>query len=143
MTFIETKFAQPIHETYSSQYIITSAISENLSFGNIDGDKRKIGALSYPSVSHPSRSENVVIHPDIVDKCLRLDYVEEIEITDVKGQQIQIKYTDVCSSFEDNKIIWAGRKKQWNLPPGALIKVTAEPDGWVVRDEKGNIVNPD
>ncbi|MBY4715846.1 hypothetical protein [Burkholderia cepacia] len=142
LTFFETKFSQPIHETYSSQYKITSAISEKLSSGELIGDHRVIGAVSYPSVVHPSRSENLAIRTAVVDKCLQLDYVEEILVTNVQGNTISVDRTDFSSNFDGDNIIWTGKPIHWTMGPGTKLVVTAEPDGWIARDENGNVVNP-
>ncbi len=87
-SFFGTKFTQPIHKTYSSQYKITSAISEVMIQDYITPPKNKItkyptelGALIYRSVSHTSRADCSAIKPHIADECLSLDYVEEITIT--------------------------------------------------------------
>jgi len=142
-TFFETKFAQPIHATYSSQYKITSAIAERLSQGNVVGrDDLTMGALSYPSVSHPARSENIAIQPVIVDSCLRLDYAEEMEIKEVRGKKIDYSRTDFCSHFPNGKIEWEGQILHWTVPPSSRITLTVEADGWIARDETGQIVNP-
>lgn len=141
-TYFETKFSQPVHDTYSSQYKITSAISEKLSTGNVIGGTIPFGGLTYPSVAHPNRSENIVVQPHIVDECLRLDYVEELLVTAVDGYTISYDRKDFSSNFEDGKIHWAGSPMKWTLPPGSTLTMTAEADGWVARDERGNIVNP-
>jgi len=141
-TFFETKFSQPIHEKYSSQYKITSAIAERLSFGNLDGDRRKIGAITYPSVSHPGRSENLAIRPEIVDSCLKLGYVEELYVTAVEETKISYNRTDFCANFDGENIKWEGKILHWTIPPGGQVTAIAEQDGWVLRDEQGNIVNP-
>lgn len=143
LTFFETKFIQPIHETYSSQYKITSAIAERMSKGDLELNKGiEIGAISYPSVSHPARSENLAIRPEIVDTCLQLDYVEEITVKEVIGKKIEYSHTNFSARFSGGKIEWEDKPIHWTVPPGALMAFVAEPDGWVARDEKGNIVNP-
>lgn len=141
-TYFETKFSQPVHETYSSQYKITSSISETLSTGNVIGGTAPIGGLTYPSVVHPNRSENIAVQPHIVDQCLRLDYVEELLVTAVDGYIIRYDRKDFSSNFEDGKIHWSGVPLKWTLPPGSMGTMTVEADGWIVRDEQGNIVNP-
>lgn len=142
-TYFETKFSQPVHETYSSQYKITSAISETLSSGNvIAGPPIPIGGLTYPSVAHPNRSENIAVQPHIADQCLRLDYVEELLVTAVDGYIIRYDRKDFSANFEGGKIHWSGSPMRWTLPPGRMVTMTAEADGWVARDEQGNIVNP-
>lgn len=142
LTFFETRFSQPVHETYSSQHKVTAAITEHMATGNLV-EGRLIGGLGYPSVAHPSRSENIVIRPEVVDSCLKLDYVEEISILKVENNIISVSYTDFSSDFEGGNIHWSGSPKKWSLPSGAKFTLTAEPDGWVARDEDGNIVNPD
>lgn len=148
-TFFETRFSQRIHQTYSSEYKITSAIAEHMSKGNINnrevlesGNGADIGAISYPSVSHPSRSENLAIRPEIVDRHLKLDYLEEISIIDVRDQVIEYKRTNFASHFPNGQIEWQDKILHWTVPAGSLYKATAEPDGWIVRDEHGNVVNP-
>lgn len=141
-TYFETKFSQPVHDTYSSQYKITSAISEKLSTGNVIGGTIPFGGLTYPSVAHPNRSENIAVQPHIVDECLRLDYVEELLVTAVDGYTISYDRKDFSSNFEDGKINWAGSPMKWTLPPDSTLIMTVEADGWVARDERGNIVNP-
>lgn len=141
--YFETKFCQPVHETYSSQYKITSAIAEKLSSGNvIAGPAIPIGGLTYPSVAHPNRSENIAVQPHIADQCLRLDYVEELLVTAVDGYIIRYDRKDFSPNFEDGKIRWSGKPLKWTLPPGSIGLVTREADGLIVRDERGNIVNP-
>ncbi len=148
VTFFETRFSQPIHETYSSQYKITAAIAEHLSRGNImNGENTnfkgvEIGALSYPSVSHPARSENIAIRPAIADRCLRLDYVEEMLVDEVIGKTIRYTRTNFASTFPEGNIAWKDTIIHWKVPPHSRVTVTAEQDGWVARDESGNIVNP-
>ncbi|MGZ7179032.1 RES family NAD+ phosphorylase [Burkholderia gladioli] len=144
LTFFETKFAQPIHETYSSQYKITAAITEKLTTGGIvNGDSRSLGGLTYPSVAHPGRSENLAVRPEIVDQCLRLDYAEEWTITEVHEEgKISFNRTDFASDFTSDDIKWTAKALHWTLAPGEEVTVTAEHDGWVARDKNGNIVNP-
>ncbi|TDY22576.1 RES domain-containing protein [Paraburkholderia sp. BL6665CI2N2] len=144
LTFFETKFAQPIHETYSSQYKITAAITEKLTSGGIvNGGNKSLGGLTYPSVAHPGRSENLAVRPEIVDQCLQLDYAEEWTITAVdEGGKISFNRTDFASDFTADDIKWTGKALHWTLGPGEEVTVMAEHDGWVARDKNGNIVNP-
>jgi hypothetical protein len=137
--YFETKFLQPVHETYSNQYKITAAICEKLTTGNIIGDPRTNGGLTYPSVAHPSRSENLAIQPHVVDRCLRLDWVEELLIEEVTDISISYNRTDFSANFENGLIVWTGKPLHWTLAPGELITMTAEHDGWVARDMDGNI----
>lgn len=148
LTFIETRFTQRIHAAYSNQYKITSAIAERMSSGEIvDSIEMKalgipIGAMSYPSVSHPGRSENLAIRPEIVDKCLQLDYVEELKIEEVRDGEIKYSRTNFSSNFADGRIEWANKPLHWNVSSGSTITITKEPDGWIARSSDGSIINP-
>ncbi|MFS2035732.1 RES domain-containing protein [Polaromonas sp. CT11-55] len=142
-TFFETKFLQPIHATYSSQYKITAAIAERMMQGTIDESSDvEVGGMTYPSVSHPGRSDNLAIRSAIVDSCLRLDYVEEIFVKDIRGTQIDFERRDFSSKFLNGNIEWKGELGNWDIPPGAGLTITKEPDGWVARNERGVIVDP-
>lgn len=141
-TFFETKFSEPIHETFSTRYKVTAAIAKKMGYGKVENQDIKIGGIVYPSVSYPGTADNMAIFPEIVDECLQLDYVEEIEVMEVSGNEFKIEYRDFSSNFENNIINWAGRHKYWNVKPGQLVTATAEPDGWIIRDEKANIINP-
>jgi hypothetical protein len=141
-SYFETKFLQPIHETYSNQYKITSAISENLTIADMVGDKRTNGGLTYPSVAHPNRSDNFSVQPHVVDRCLQLKCVEELSIEAVNGTEILYNRTDFSSSFEDGCIIWSGKSIHWNLKQGDLVTMTKEPFGWVARYKDGTIMEP-
>lgn len=141
LTFAETKFSQPVHDTYSSQYKVTAAIAELLANGDLIGE-RVLGGLGYPSVAHPGRIENVAIRPEVVDSCLKLDHVEEVSILKVEGDEIIISYTDFSENFGDGRIHWLGRSSDRIRRPGVTLIVSRGPDGWVTRDENGSIVNP-
>ena len=77
-----------------------------------------------------------------MDTCLRLDYVEEVHVNEVIGKTIKYTRADFASTFSDGKIDWQNQILHWTIPPRSLITVTAEHDGWIARDEEGNIVNP-
>ncbi len=153
-SFFETKFSQPIHETFSNQYKVTSAIADRLTAKEFsiklqsdapdrDAFKQGVGCIIYPSVSHPARPECVALRPTIVTNCLDLTYVEEWEITAANAGEISINRLDIGSSFVADEIIWTGKPLHWTLrEKGQTITATVEPDGWVVRDARGNIFRP-
>ena len=105
-TYFETVFAQPIHEVFSHQYKITTAITELLTAREINNDveNRKMGGLTFPSVAHPNKSDNLVLYPDVAERCLSLDYVEEVKIAKVDDKIINVEYLDVSSDFSSGKI---------------------------------------
>jgi len=143
-TYFETVFAQPIHEIFSHQYKITTAITEFLIARDIKDnvDNWKMGGLLFPSVAHPSKSDNLVLYPDIAERCLTLDYVQEVKVVKVDRNKIDIEYTDISSDFNNGKINWSGRPKKWKIAPGNLLRMTAEGGDWIVRDINGNVIDP-
>ncbi len=149
-TYFETVFSQPIHEVYSRQYKITSAIADVLTEKSFHQDadmssnpafKREV-SLKYPSVQYPSRADCLALKPSIVDGCLKLDYVEEILIKDVNGTKIDIESQDVSSDFCDGSIRWTGMPMHWKIGPGQSVSITREQEGYVVRNKIGETLNP-
>ena len=152
-TFFETKFCQPIHETYSNQYKITAAITQVLTSGNINGLEEQshhfraaapdgIGGIAYSSVADVGRPLNLAIRPHVVDRCLALNFVEEWVITDVAAQGISFERKDFTADFGDGLIHWTGKPIHWNLKGPQVVTATAELNGWVVRDETNQIIKP-
>jgi len=85
--FLETRFTQRIHETFSVGYKITSAVTEWLVDGEelpIYGNRKGIG---YPSVVHPVRFDCFAFAPDVIDECFNLESVEENLIVDTKQKE--------------------------------------------------------
>ncbi len=154
-TFFETKFSQPVHEVFSSQYKITSAITECVTVGALlespegsvvtkrEAHKYGIGCILYPSVSSPRYAECLALHPGVVEQCTGLEYVEEFVITDVLNGAISIERKDVSSQFVAGCIHWTGKPLHWT-PKRENYKIvaTVEADGWVVRYEDGTVINP-
>lgn len=145
-TFFETRFAQPIHETYSEQYKLTAAITEKFSTGDLLGDAamvngRVLGAVAYRSVAHTPRSDNVAIRPAVVDQCLQLTNVQEIEVVSRDGDSRTIRETDFSSDFAEGRINWAGRPGHWVVQPGESLQFVAENGQWVARTADGVVVD--
>ncbi|WP_322009734.1 hypothetical protein [Paraburkholderia sp. J12] len=145
-TFFETRFAQPIHETYSEQYKLTAAITEKFSTGNLIGDAasingRVLGAVAYRSVAHTPRSDNVAIRPSVVDQCLQLTNVREVEVVGREGESRTVRETDFSANFEDGKINWAGRPGHWTVEPGGSLQFAVENGEWVARSADGTVVD--
>ena len=151
-TFFETKFSQPIHEIYSSQYKITAAIAECL-LGNLveevemdnvpDFAKYGIGALGYPSVSDGYGSDNLAIKPHIVDNHIKLNYVEELKVSLEEDSEPSFEKMDFSSKFDHGNIEWAGAPLHYTISsPNKELRLTMERDGYVCRDKVGTIVEP-
>lgn len=145
-TFFETRFAQPIHETYSEQYKLTAAITEKFSTGDLLGDAaivngRVLGAVVYRSVAHTPRSDNIAIRPPVVDQCLQLTDVQEIEVLSRDGDSRTVRETDFSSDFAGDKINWAGRPGHWVVQPGESLQFVVENGQWVARTADGKVVD--
>jgi len=145
-TFFETIFSRPIHETFSEQYKITSAIAQKLTTGVVKSEKEDFGqifgAVVYPSVVHPSRGDNIAIKPNIEKSCLRLQDVSEVRVIKNEDNSFKIENTDFSSDFTGGEIIWSGRAPNWTIEKGELITFTNEANGWVARRNDGTIVHP-
>lgn len=144
-TYLQTKLSQRIHEVFSSDYKITCAIAEKLSNGTVEkGKMPDMGALVYPTVSMAARPENLAIRPEIVDKCLILDYVQEYLVKEINGNNISLVEKDFANQFPDGSIQWKGRPGHLGKlqKKGDYVTATASSFGWVVKDKKGNLIDP-
>jgi hypothetical protein len=145
-TFFETIFSRPVHETFSEQYKITSAIAQKLTTGVIKNANedygQQFGAVVYPSVVHPSRADNIAIKPNVEKRCLRLQDVSEICVIENEEHSFKIKIIDFSSNFTNDEIIWSGRTPSWTAEKGEVLIFTNEANGWVARRQDGTIVHP-
>ena len=146
-TFLETRFIHPIHETFSHQYKLTAAISQQFSNGAIliDGIEKsgpRLGAVAYPSVAHSSRSDNIAIQPSTVQDCLKLQDVREMYVVEHIGNSRKVQYLDFSANFDLGLINWAGRMPQWTIGPGEVVTFAVEQYEWVARKDNGSIVHP-
>ena len=137
-----------MHGAISTDYKISCAIAESLSFGTISGDldrqRGEMGAIIYPSVRMKLHEENVAIRPEIVDSCLRLDYVEEYIIKNIDGDNVYRDKLDFANEFPDGNISWKGRPSRLAVAKntGDFFKFKMENFGWVVQDKDGNFLDP-
>jgi hypothetical protein len=143
-SYFETIFSQLIHETFSYQYKTTAALSELLSKGDMPPEGDEIGAVLYPSMVHPTRAKTqcLAVRPEIVDRCLKLDYVEECLIKRVEGDIIELKASDFADNFDDGAIRWTGRNPTWVIKPGEVRKIARRGYGFELTDLDGNIIDP-
>lgn len=109
--YLETRFTQRIHEAFSSEYKITSAVTECLVDEKplpIYGSRKGIG---YPSVVHPVRFECFAFGPDVIDDCFNLENVEENVIVDINRDVVTFECKDYSSCFTNDEIHWLGKPK--------------------------------
>jgi len=147
-TFVENRFSQPIHETFSSQYKITAAISslivgEDIGFADSAENGPKLGGLIYPSVAHPARSENVALVPQAADNSLKLLSVTSFKIVSVENHEYKFEELDFCSNFSYDIINWKGYPGSWqikNLPAGGEISAIFDGYTWQMIDHAGNAI---
>ena len=73
---------------------------------------------------------------------MQWDYVEELTITSVSPDDITYQRVDFAYGHINGTLAWQGKSLHWIMPPGALYTFTVEHDGYVARDQNGNVVNP-
>ena len=117
-TFIETKFVQEIHKTFSHQYKVTAAIIEMLFsepnelipvHDSVKGNVVPFGmsAVKYPSIATGLSGYCYAIKTDAVDNCLKLESVLELKIENIEGSRIGVTCTDKSLKIlEDGTIEW-------------------------------------
>lgn len=133
-------------------YKISTAIAEKLYIGNVNmavsGDafegEARFGGLLYPTIAMRANSENVVLLPEFVDRFLELMSVEWVRV-DSKEPDFKYKVTvlDYANSFSSTgEIEWKGRGPEWKVHPGQQVMVSVENGKFIVRNERGEEVDP-
>lgn len=143
MQFFDTKFTEPIHDSYSYRYKVTALITEFLLHENLFNSEGPIAGLKYTSAAYPGCAENLAIIPSAVDKFMTLDFAEEYLIEETGGDGFLTKRLDFASRFgDDGRIFWEGRARQWEVPPKSKVSFTMGAEDWVATDENGNEIDP-
>jgi len=111
-SYMNTMFTRRVHSSFSNDYKITSAISEQLMNKFKKDEKKKIEedgkiGLRYPSVADIENSYNTAFPPDFAVNRIDLLHVMEIEITDHHENQLQASLLNTAIDFDDEKIIWS------------------------------------
>jgi len=112
-TYFDALFTRRIHSTFSSDYKLTSALSEILMSG-VPRSIKNVGengrvALKFPStVNHGTDVHNTVMHPDFLEKNFDLMHVLECELVMAENGSLTVKVKDTATHFENGKIIWTG-----------------------------------
>lgn len=145
LTFLETKFMHPVHDTFSSQYKITAAVAEVLGCGdtkieNPPTSGLRIGGISYPSVAHPMRAQNMALLPNIVDQYLHLESIDEFTIDSATPERFAGRYTDFASDFPDGHILWTGQSRSFNFPKEKDVNIYLRQGKHVYKDSKGTYI---
>lgn len=117
--FFELLFTRKIHETFSHDYKITSAISEMLTAEHTpqrDGSEfRSSGghiALTYKSVVDRTvvgteEGENFSFHPKLVDEFMSLTEIIEAQVTSRNGMDFCLEIRDFSNTIDDEEINWS------------------------------------
>jgi hypothetical protein len=122
----------------SQAYLVSNAIAEELLKGDaFDG-------LTYPAVDMFANGENVALGTRSFEDKLEPVSVEYCHILEVGPESFEIDVIDFANEFSPNgEILWKGRGPQWAMPDGATWTARSESGRWVVRDEVGEVVDPD
>ncbi|WP_207552662.1 hypothetical protein, partial [Chromobacterium violaceum] len=144
-TFFETRFAQPIHETFSEQYKLTAAIAEQLSGKPVVPrvpirQMPKLAAVAYPSVAHKGRPDNIAIRPEVAASCLKLENVTELIIVDRETDSWSVEAIDFSAGFSNGVISWNGRPPQWAGLTGEITNISIGNNGWIANRADGTFV---
>ncbi len=116
-TYFESKYLQPVHSDFSSQYKVTAAIAEVLVGKKLNTGGVQFDGLHYPSVADTNRTSNLALFPSSVDENLRLLQVDEIELLQFDDRFSEHKFIDFSSTFdEDGVITWKGSGRTYRVP---------------------------
>lgn len=138
--FLAKTFSQVIPKNETKIYKLTIAIAEKLYFGEM------FEGLLYPTIPMKANADNFAIKPAFIDSGgLVFEEVEFIEVTKMDDFKYEIKVLDWANSISDTGVIeWKGRLPQWTIKSGGQLTFTPnEENKWIVKDESGNIVEPE
>jgi hypothetical protein len=138
--FFADKFIQRVHDTFSFEYKLTSAITEVLIDINQKGSD--ISGICYPSVVSKKRGDNFALVPK-AQNSLKLVKVEKIEILETTSTDYAWKSTEHTKNFTRNRINW-GRFEQSVILPRNIPVLGESKDeiGWHLKLADGQIVRP-
>lgn len=149
--FLGEEFAREVPYGAEHEYKLSVAITEKL-LGNLTleapdenmlSDSRFAGII-YPALAMRANSDNLALLPEFVDRFLQLEQVEYIRVDSARDDlKYQVTKLDFANTFgPSGEIEWKGRLPQWQIPSGATVRVGVERGKWVVRNEMGEIVEP-
>lgn len=116
--YFDAIFTRRVHSTFSNDYKLTSALSEQL-MTRVPKEIKGVGddglvAMKYPSVANlGSNIHNTVMHPDFVKKHIQLKHLMEAEVIK-KGDDVSLKILDTATVFSDGIINWT--EKKYHIP---------------------------
>ncbi|WP_298987423.1 hypothetical protein [uncultured Roseibium sp.] len=141
--FFDTKFTEPIHDSFSYRYKVTAVITDFLLHEGLFEREHNIAGIKYTSTAYPSKAENLAILPSTVAESMLLESVDEFEIEEVTKDGFRTKRLDFTTRFDgDGQILWEGRGREWKIPPKSIAIITQGDEGWSVTDADGNVIDP-
>jgi RES domain len=110
-SYIETIFTRRVDKTFSDDYKLTAALSQNLTTGFqpdpfVDVREDRIVGLRYPSIVDIENSYNTVFHDQFSRDRLIPLHVMEMRILNVKGKNISYEVLDNAIDFSNGEICW-------------------------------------
>ena len=155
-TFMESKFVQPIHAIFSSQYKLTAAITDRMlprgwtvtadePEDEVDRAPMQAGplALAYPSCTTPSSEYEtcLAMRPECAYSYLRLAFVESVRVCKIDKNHVEIQRLDYASSFEAGKVMWIGEEafRRETRSSAHVLTCSRESGKWALRDRDGAI----
>jgi hypothetical protein len=107
-TFTESVFKRNIDRAFSFQYKLSAAFADFFTDQQGTPSYPQPSALTYPSVAHNFRAENLAIAPSAVNECLELEAVEELRFISIKGEMVEAEIFNHATSFRGGVIEWKG-----------------------------------
>jgi hypothetical protein len=148
--FLASEFTREVPAGAEHFYKLSTAIAEKLagritSLNQTEGmpSGRRFAGLQYPALAMRGDADNIVLHPDFVDRnhlvLKNVRYVNIDERTDPASfQATTIDFADVVSAT--GIISWWSRRP-CGLPGGnRTMRIAIEDGMWISRDKMGNIV---
>lgn len=119
--FIDTLFTKKIQKTFSTDYKLTSAISEQLTSQFTAEENRDIRedgrvGIRYPSVVDIENSYNTAFPPSFALERIDLLHVIEIHIIERQGNEVSVSLADTAMDFADGEIQWTGKMSSIPAP---------------------------
>ena len=151
-SYFAAEFSKIVPTGQEYEYKISIAIAEKLYIANLQLDptrdaisgEPRFGGLIYPTIAMRANVDNVALLPEFVDRYLVLSSVEWIRVDEeLPDFKYQVTMLDFANSFgPTGEIEWKGRLPQWVFQPGQQATLSVENGKWVVRNEKGEILEP-
>ena len=122
-----------------STYKYSSLVASHLMNGP------QISGLLYPSTINQDQAQNLALKKAFVDSSLNLRYAALYFVKSISSDSLyEVEEIDFARPDEKNKLVWAGRKRQWTLTKqGEELAFVANGWEWNAYRSDGTYVEPE